>query len=264
LKKLRLFFGILLIGLGIYLAFYHADYSSESIGRIPNSHEVYDPSLAHISDLKTAESYIDSVYTSRHSHFDSFLYLQVTKEFVENKFYHGNAEYSWRENWICWVLGKTIWSHFNSKVASKDVIKHSQAMCSEQTMVFTNLMSKKGFSYRYAYLFSKTRGHFCCEIWQGSEWHFVDVDMEPQWDKIKGPSNISIEKAIKNNCLEKIYDSSYACIKEVTHFKPRVKYEEANKELGVRMKWFQSITSYLSYLLLISLGIFLILFSVRK
>lgn len=261
---MRLFFGILLIGLGIYLAFYPADYRAESIGRVPNSHELYDPSLAHISDLKTAESYIDSVYASQHSGFDSFLYLQVTKEFVKNKFYHGNAEYSWRENWICWILGKTIWSHFNSKVAPRDVIKHSQAMCSQQTMVFTQLMKRKGFNYRYAYLFSKNRGHFCCEIWQGGEWHFVDVDMEPQWVSIKGPSNISIEKVLKNNYLEKIYDSSYACIKGVTHVKPSIKYEEMNKDLGLRMKWFQSITRYLSYLLLIALGMFLILYSSRK
>ncbi len=261
---MRLFFGILLIGLGIYLAFYHADYRAESIGRIPNSHELYGLSLAHISDLKTAESYIDSVYASQHSGFDSFLYLQVTKEFVKNKFYHGNASYHWRENWICWILGKTIWSHFNSKVAPRDVIKHSQAMCSQQTMVFTQLMKRKGFSYRYAYLFSKNGGHFCCEIWQGGEWHFVDVDMEPQWDKIKGPSNISIEKVLKNNYIEHIYDSSYACVKGVTHVKPSVKYEEMNKELGVRMKWFQTITSYLSYLLLIVFGILLILFSSRK
>lgn len=264
MKKLRLFFGILNIGLGIYLAFYHADYSAESIGRDPNSHEVYDPKLTRIKDILSAGSYIDSVYVSHHSGFDSFLYLQVTKEFVKNKFYHGNASYHWRENWICWILGNTIWSHFNSKVAPRDVIKHSQAMCSQQTMVFTKLMKRKGFGYRYAYLFSKNGGHFCCEIWQGGEWHFVDVDMEPQWDKIIGPSNISIEKAIKNNCLEKIYDSSYSCIKGVTHFKPRVKYEEINKDLGVRMKWFQTITSYLSYLLLIALGILLILFSSRK
>ncbi len=264
MKKLRLFFGILLIGLAFYLAFYQADYSAEAIGRVPNSYEVYNHSLARIKDLKSAGRYIDSIYARQHSHFDSFLYLQVTKEFVKNKFYHGNAEYSWRENWICWILGKTIWSHFNSKVASKDVIIHSRAMCSQQTMVFTDLMKQKGYSYRYAYLLSKKRGHFCCEIWQGNEWHFVDVDMEPQWDKIKEPPNISLEKAISNNYLEKIYDSSYACVKEVTHVKPSVKYENINKELGGRMKLFQKITQVLSWLVFFILGILLLTHDVIK
>ena len=249
MKLLRLFLGILLLGLGIYLAFYHADYSSEAIGRVSNAHELYCPSLARIKDLKAAQDYIDSSYSSQYQTFDSIRYLQVTENFVKRKFYHGNAVFSWKENWICWILGKTIWSHFNSVVAPEEVIKHSQAMCSQQTMVFIYLMKQKGYQYRYAYLFSKSRGHFCCEIWQGAVWHFVDVDMEPHWERTKGLANISLEKSIKNNSLETIYDSGYSFIKEVVNNNSKVKYEEINKNLGNTMIFFQQITKILSLLI---------------
>ena len=254
MKLLRLFLGILLLGLGIYLAFYHADYSFEATGRVPNANELYDPSLARIKGLKAAQNYIDSSYSSQYQTFDSIRYLQVTENFVKRKFYHGNATSSWKENWICWILGKTIWSHFNSLVAPEEVIKHSQAMCSQQTMVFTYLMKQKGFQYRYAYLLSKNRGHFCCEIWQGGVWHFVDVDMEPNWERIKSPANISLEKSIKNNDLKRIYDSSYACIKETVNKSSKAKYEDINKEVGSKMIIFHLITKGLSFLLPIVIG----------
>jgi hypothetical protein len=261
---MRLFFGCILVAFGIYLALHDANYTSESLGIAANTHEVFDPNLVRIRNINGAQNYIDSICSKKTKSFDSFLYLQTTKDFVKNKFYHGSAEYSWRENWICWTLGKTIWSHFTNKVAPKDILKHSQAMCSQQTMVFTQLMQLKGFNYRYVYLFSKNGGHFCCEVWQGGVWHFVDVNMEPQWNKIKGPSNISIEEALEKDCLEKIYDSSYACVKEVTHLNPTVKYEKVNKKLGEKMKYFQTITSYLSWSLLVLLGILLIAFTNKK
>jgi hypothetical protein len=258
LKYTRRLLGILFVGTGIYLAQYDAIYIYESNGISANTHEVYDKNLAYIQDLKTAENYIDSQYFTQNKFFDSFLFLQVTNDFVKKKFYHGNAAFDWKENWIAYLLGKYLWSHFNSLVSPNEVIKHCSAMCSQQTMVYTRILELKGFTYRYVYLKYDNKGHFCCEIWNNNEWHFVDVNQEPNWGNINGLPNQNIESLIKTGKLELIYKSSDEFMHNIRSKNASVTYSKISEKIGANMMLFQFLTKYISWILPVLIGLYLI------
>lgn len=266
MKRNYCFISFLCLVSGIYLAFYQADYSYEAHLKTPQNKEQFDPSLTKITGLRQAEIYLDSIYSRQYTHFDSLQYLRIVKEFVKFRFYHGNSAYDFRENWICWILGKYLWIDFNCKVAPTEVLKHSQAMCSQQTMVFTKIMRNKGYSFRYVYLLDKNqqkKGHFCCEILVKNEWHFVDVNGEPDWTKIKGEPNQSLDQLVSKNQLDKIYDSSFDDLKHLTKSSPITQYTKINAKLGFRMILFQYITNIISWLLPICMGLW-VLWECRK
>jgi hypothetical protein len=260
---------MLCTGLGFY--FFQnrdSDYTNECNQFVHNNHEKFDPNLARLNTIPKTISYIDSIEKSdlKGKSFDSFHYMQVVKKTIKNKFYHGNASYDWRENWIIYLLGKYVWSHFNSIVSPNEVIAHCSAMCSQQTMVFTKIMHAKGYPYRYVYILDKTSttGHFASEIWLDNQWHYVDVNAEPNWSKIKGKPNVSMEKLLDGHKLSKIYDSSYINIQNLVNKETKILYSKIDEEVGLKMIWIQKITKFLSWFGLLALGIVGILNSVYQ
>ncbi len=263
------FLCILCSGLGAYLMQHrNSDYTYECGQFAENNHEKFDPNLARLNTIPKTISYIDSVFESdpKEKSFDSFNYIQVAKKVVKNKFYHGNASYDWRENWIIFLLGKYVWGHFNSIVSPDEVIAHCSAMCSQQTMVFTKIMHTKGFHYRYVYILDtmSTKGHFASEIWLNDQWHYVDVNAEPNWSKLKGKPNVSMEKLQHGNKLSKIYDSSYINIQNLVNKETKILYSNIDQEVGMKMIWFQKVSKFLSWFGLLLLGVTGILNSVYQ
>jgi hypothetical protein len=260
-KMIQKILSLVLITYGLWLGFTSVDYKNESRNYISNNSEVFSPNLSSLNTISKIEGYIDSVYNSQNNTFDSFQYFQTIKEVVKKKFYHGNAAYSWRENWICFLLGKYAWSDINSLVSPNEIIKHSTAMCSQQTMVFTRLMSHRGYTYRYVYLKDSIGklGHFCCDIWLGGDWHFVDVNQEPIWKNIKGRPNQNIETLIEKNKLEVLYKNSSELMHDIKSNEIDISYSPINAKLGLNMILFQYITKWLSWILPISLGAVLFL-----
>lgn len=206
---------------------------------------------------------IDSSYfvQNRNLPFDSLVYLRVGIQAVKGMFYHGNAAFDWKENWIAYLLGRYSWSHFNSIVDPNLVIRHCSAMCSQQTMVFTHLMHQRGYKYRYVYITNAPyqTGHFACEIFAYKKWHFVDVNGEPDWSRIKGKSNQSMTELLEKNRLKSIYDSSFQPLKEVIYTSTNVAYSTTNAAVGKNMILFQAVTKELSWILPLVLGVCLAL-----
>jgi hypothetical protein len=260
--RVKVFIGILCIIAGLFISINnHDSYKSEFMLSNITIPEEFDSSLAEFITIPSALEYIDSQYRSKYNIFDSFQYMQEVKYFVRSNFYHGNAAYSARENWICYLLGKYVWSHCNSIVDPNEVIRHGSAMCSQQTMVFTELMKLKGYQYRYTYLSAdKTAvGHFCCEIWIENQWHYVDVDFEPDWHYINGEPNLPLEKLIREHKLDTIYCNSKLYTVNFAHKKLSARYSQINEIVGLKMSWFQQITKVLSWILPILFGLILIL-----
>lgn len=250
------FIGLLLICLGLWLGFYTSDYSYECNNYSLGSYEKFNSDYSHLNSISKLQKHIDSIYDSKYKSFDSFQYFRTTIEEVKQKFYHGNAAFDWKENWIAYVLGKFYWSHINSLVSPNEVAKHCSAMCSQQSMVFSRLMSLKGYTYRYVYLKNTNGsiGHFCCDIWLGGDWHFVDVNQEPKWENIKGKPNQNIEDLKEKNKIEDIYRNSIDVMQKIESKNLDISYSQINEKLGGKMMLFQFITKWLSYILPILIG----------
>lgn len=267
LTLLRITLSIFFIGLGVYLLTHvNPSYEHECTQFTGNNHELFDAKLSRVSDIDELGQLVESTYndSASSSQLDSFQYMRIAKLLVKKKFYHGNAAYSWQENWICYLLGKYIWVDFNSLVSPADVARHCAAMCSQQTMVFTELMKRKGIQYRYVYLKNHKdgNGHFSCEIWLNNEWRYLDVNREIIWDGVADESEYSFDHIVKNNLYEKLY-RNYPEYFQTFSYKEEISYSKPNENIGWKMILFQHVTKVLSWLMPIVLGMALILYPRR-
>ncbi|MBS1647816.1 MAG: hypothetical protein JST67_10795 [Bacteroidetes bacterium] len=251
MKKLFFFFllflSLFLLSLAPFI-YTHTDYYEF---KIKPKKERYNYSLAQkITTIPSATRYIDSLYytTYKKSKIDTALYIKQVTQFVKESFYHNVLNYSAQENWIANLCGKLFWSHFSAVVSPDDIIKHPKAICSQQAIVYMELLKNKGIKSRKVGLGHKKLGHFITEIWYDKGWHLYDVNKEPDWDKITNPHK-SMEYYKQNpDTLYKVYESkiSRATFNELIQ---KVEYGQANAFPAPRMLWFHRITKILTYLL---------------
>jgi hypothetical protein len=146
--------------------------------------ERYSDELKNISSLDKLIAYADKMYDRNKTSatFDTASYVWTLSEIVKDRFYHEDLKYSFSENWIAWLVGKTMWSHVSFIVLSDDILKHSEAICSQQTSVFMEALQKKGISTRSIGLgLEAGPGHYLCEVKYEGSWHLYDVSVEPDW-----------------------------------------------------------------------------------
>lgn len=225
--------------------------------KMPRPHELYNPDLQEIDNVGQIIEKIQSYQTfSRIT--DTLLFVKKTSEFVKNKFAHGLANYSLSENWIVYLLGKIIWSHFSAIVDPEDIVKHSEALCSQQTIVFMEILRRKGIRFRTVGLgYKEGPGHFLCEVHYQNQWHLYDVTMEPQWKKIRNDHQELQYYLSNKDSLYRIY--SHKIKREVfDKLLEQIKYGEPNEFPAKKMLLFHKTTKAITIILpVIFLGLFI-------
>ena len=218
--------------------------------KISNKSELFNQSLLNFNSIDKVICYSDSIYQINSPPiFDTLAYTQIVSDFIKNRFYHGLSNYSFSDNWIAYLSGKIIWSHFSAIVDPDDILKHPEGLCSQQNIIFSEVLRKKGITSRPVGLGPKEGpGHFLTEVHYNSAWHIYDVDLEPNWEitQFKHPS---IEYLVQNkDILYKIYGNKISkkhldlIIKTVNFGKPNI-YPAKNMAL------FHQITLALTYIL---------------
>ncbi|MBI3519555.1 MAG: transglutaminase domain-containing protein [Bacteroidetes bacterium] len=214
--------------------------------------------------MDKAVLYTDSVYSKNGSlQFDTAKYVHIISNFTKERFYHGLSNYNLSDNWIAYFLGKLLWSHFSAIVIPDDILKYPQGLCSQQTIIFMELLKRKGIKVRSVGLgYKEGPGHFLCEVYYGGAWRLYDVTKEPEWKKLTN-KHLSMDYYLSNK------DSLYLAYKSrmpLTVFNKlteRVNYGEVNKFPAEKMLLFHKITKALTYILPISL-LFLAIGSYKK
>lgn len=222
---------ILLLLLALINIFY---FFKPNIQASPNtvSNEDFNPELFRINTQKKIILYVDSIYGKNSIiKSDSVLYCNLMARTIRQRFYHGLSNYSWNQNWVLWCLQK-IHPHCLSIVIPRDVLKYSEALCSQQAIVGMEALKQKGYDCRKVGFFdSKTgTGHFAYEVLINNKWHFYDVNLEPNiliTEKLGVPSIDSIandEKLIdtlykgKSDLIRKGVIKNYFRDKEINEF----------------------------------------------
>lgn len=212
--------------------------------------ELYKSELAAVNSMKTAVSYVDSVYRLTYSgRFDTSLYAQAASHFTKERFYHGVSHYTLSENWIAYLLSKTVWSHFSVIVDPDDILNHSDGLCSQQTIVFMELLKRKKINVRSVGLgYKEGPGHFLSEVHYGGSWHLYDVTMEPQWVKVVGQHR-SFEYYL--SCKDSLYLVYKSKLDKPVFDKiiERVVYGKVNEFPAKKMLFFHKITLAITYFL---------------
>lgn len=212
--------------------------------------EMFNSDLSRINSMNKAINYTDSIYSAENNGaFDTLKYIKVVSKFTKERFYHGLSHYSIFDNWIAYLSGKILWSHMSAIVNPEDILKHSEGLCSQQTIVFMEMLMRKGIKVRSVGLgYKEGPGHFLSEVYCNGSWHLYDVSLEPNWKKIAFH-----HESMKYYLSHK--DSLYVTYQETMPKKvfdkliTNVKYGKENDFPAKKMLWFHQITYVITYLI---------------
>jgi hypothetical protein len=149
--------------------------------------ELFCSELTSLNSVQQIVDYIDSTYhkSSTSKGLDTALYVKISSDFIKKRFYHGLSHYTINDNWIAAIAGKLFWSHLSAIVKPEDILKHGEGLCSQQTIVFLEVLRRKNIHFRTIGLgFKEGPGHFLSEVSYNGSWHLHDVTVEPRWEKV--------------------------------------------------------------------------------
>jgi hypothetical protein len=183
------------------------------------------------------------------NNFDTAQYVQIASKFTKERFYHGLSHYSISDNWIACLSGKFLWIHLSAIVNPNDILKHPEGLCSQQTIVFMELLKKKGINVRSIGLgYIEGPGHFLSEAYYNGSWHLHDVTMEPSWENVvhhhRSMSYYQSNKDSLYLAYESIYDKQL-----FNKLLEKVVISRTNEFPAKKMLFFHQITLFFTYLL---------------
>lgn len=222
------------------------------------NHELFESDLVRLNSITKITRYIDSLYQMGHSTFDTASYVNLTSEITAKRFYFGLSNYNFSENWIAYLCGKLIWHHFMAIVEPNDILKYPEGLCSQQTIVFIEILRKKGINVRTVGFGKKEGpGHFLCEVWYDADWHLYDVTKEPVW-----PENVKKNQSFAYylNHKDELF-WAYSGILSRDHFDKlitNVEYGKVNSFPAKKMLFFHKTTYILTYAIPFLLGLLLL------
>ena len=148
-----------------------------------NFKEEFDPSLHTLNTVDKLVAFCDGLYTEKASTNSSIalneVYPDIVSSVIRKRFYHGYSEYGFSNNYMAMMLSGVTMEGLSAIVVPNDILKYPYAACSQQSIIFMEILRKKGFPTRKVGFKGKENGHFCFEVYYNKGWHFYDPDMEP-------------------------------------------------------------------------------------
>ena len=218
---------------------------TEVIQKHPNDH--FDPSLLPLNSLDKLEALVDSLagfsQVTGKEHIEK--YAELADSVVRMRFYYGLQNYMVADNFIANLAGKYLWSHLGAKVDPEHILDGRKAYCSQSSIVFQELLKRKGFDVRTVRL----ANHFCTEVMINGNWGFFDVSYKPDF---RDTPRLSTEQLIAQpEYLENAYLYSFRedfSKNLLYHFEPeKITYGKVNEFPARRMLLFHRITWFLSW-----------------
>lgn len=231
-------------------------FERKQIVEVPNN-ESYDKALNRLDDIDKLRNYVDSIVKSRSitSH-DTLAFVNTATEIVKKRFHYGFSNYTLANNWVAFLGGKLIWSHLSAIVDPNDILKHTEGLCSQQTIVFLDLLKVKGIPFRSVGLGPKEGpGHFLCEVHYNGDWHIYDITMEPNWSAITN-SHKSMEYYKSNkDSLFLVYENKIPST-VLNKMLVQINYGDVNDMPAQRMLLFHKTCKAMIYIIpLVLLGL---------
>lgn len=212
--------------------------------------ELFESGLVRLNSIDKMITYTDSLYTKENlTSFDTLAYVDLACEVTKKRFYFGLTNYNFSENWIAYVCGKLIWPHFLAIVEPNDILMHPKGLCSQQTIVFMELMRRKGINVRSVGFGKKNGpGHFLCEVQYNHSWHLYDVTIEPLlYNPLQ--ENHSADYYVKNvDLFYKAYDGRIS--RDLFNkYLENVEYGKLNSFPAKNMRLFHHLSHFTVYAL---------------
>lgn len=144
--------------------------------------EEFDPSLQSLTSVDKLMAFCDGLYMEKANNnivtVDE-IYPNIVSSVIRKRFYHGYSLYGFSNNYMAMMLSGFTMEGLSAIVVPDDILKYPYAACSQQSIVFMEILQQKGFPTRKVGFKGKNNGHFCFEVYYDKGWHFYDPDMEP-------------------------------------------------------------------------------------
>jgi hypothetical protein len=156
----------------------------------PQLTEQFDPKLMSVSSVSEA---VDYVRISAEGGTDKQL-LQAADQFVRRRFRHGYSSFSPADDWLAYTAGYA-WSDLRNPVIPDDILKYSEAACSQQAIVFQAIAHRLGFSVGSVGF----PGHFASAVKVQGHWIYFDPNKEIS------AANVPLSEVLSGSRLPALY-----------------------------------------------------------
>jgi len=208
--------------------------------------ELFDPSFKRLTSLSACIQYCDSNFKYLLvSQKDTFSYVNFVAEFIKKRFYHGYSYFRPGYNTIGWMAAPILHKDLSATVIPDDILKFPHGACSQQSIIFFELLQKKGLPTRKVGFFDSTTqgGHFASEVYWGGKWHYYDVNKEPDVTILERMGRPSFDEVYMTpGLVDSVYrnaDVSAGLFKN--HF-----YGKPNEPLAPNATIYHRITKFIS------------------
>ena len=199
---LSAFFSVLLFLLSIW-SFFYSETNDQSLGDNKNIKvvnyagplfgEIYDPLVGSIKSLQELKSIIYQVIEeNKLSGIEIPIYID---DLLRKKFLHGSSSISLSGNWLLQFIDKTFPAkEITFSLSPNDIAKSNRAICSQQAVLFQELVKEFGFEYESVGfdipLLEPVRGdadnefnHYASAVKVENDWYYFDSNLEPEYDR---------------------------------------------------------------------------------
>ena len=209
-----------------------------------NIRDSWKSNLAQVQDIDQAMQVVPAyIYLQRGTREERI--TTGIDQFVRDRFFHGVSVLSEKENWVA-VLSGYVWVNLRQPVLPDDILKHRRAMCSQQAIVFMELLKRFGIEYG-SVLFrwrdsGPDQGHFAVAAKVDGQWQYFDPNLEAAGVRMPLASVISGE------ALKELYEARPEFIPKLQKAAASGNIELAhiNQFPAPRGGAFQRVTAWLS------------------
>ncbi len=166
--------------------------------------------------------------------------------FVRDRFFHQPSYLSFRQDWVAATAG-LFWINLRVPVLPDDILRHSRAICSQQAIVFMELLKRFGIHYAAVVMSwpsddPAARGHFALAARVDGRWLYFDTDQEAE------RAGVPVERVIDGSALPVLYARKPALLAQMLRAAAhgQIRIEHVDEFPAPRGGLFQIATEWLS------------------
>lgn len=219
--------------------------------------EEFSADLLRLNSEKLLTGYVDSLYqTIITEDADSSVYPGLLTKVVRARFLHGEVKYSLFDNFLATAAAKITGKSLDEIWIPDLILRGSQALCGQQSVVMMSILMDKGYTVRPIYFNDNYLGHFNLEVYYNNDWHFFDPDLEPDRQVLEDADNPSlVDFVADSNLLFRAYKNSGLSEASLYSLFKAYDFGPVNLLIPKRIYYFQLMTFYTSKFLWIGVAL---------
>jgi hypothetical protein len=207
--------------------------------------ESWEPDLASVHSVDEAMRVLPSYIARQHGSREARTAAGID-QFVRERFVHGASLLGYRHNWLAAMAG-WAWIDLRVPVLPDDILHHRHATCSQQAIVFMELLKRHHIRYASVLMGWPSadrygRGHFAVAAMVDGRWLYFDPDQEAA--KIA-----PVERVIDGSALAALYGGKPALLANMRYAAARrqIRLAHVDEYPAPRGGLFQIVTEWLSH-----------------